>query len=535
MSASGSTSLTPTPKGPLSSSSSAPHHGFRSNRSLRDFLIVVFKRRWTIVGFFFATVVTAFLGIVLGERTYEVTAAMLVQKARAELPFVPSALTEPIVLEISEEDLNSEIEILRSRALLREVVRDLGSSTGGSGPSLVDRAKGLVKTALGMPQVSGEDARILGIENDLSIGTIPRSNVIELRYESPDPDRGERVLTALIDRYLGQRVEVHQMPEEVAFFNAQREVARTRLDSTEAAVEQYVRDTGLSLPHEGQREIALGRLDQFERLLAEATVEVRQGEERVSVLLDRVGLEPARMETAYRLNSDAESEEIRRSLVQLRSRRDDLLTRGYSATNPRVTDLDAQILLAEGRLVDAEARAGEISGTEANPVHQDLRSQLLTAQADLQGARGRRATLEAQVRYFRAELDTLNARSFEATRLLREASAAEETYLLYDRKAEEARIASAVEGARRVNVTVARPPEHPLEPSGPSATMLLALALMVGSVGGVSLAYLRELVDQTFTTGEDIERLLGIPYLASIPDSHLVSHSEPPIRTSADG
>jgi len=529
------TSLTSTRKQPVGPSASEQPSAPRTDRSLRDFLIVVCKRRWTIVGFFFATVVSAFLGVVLREPIYEVTAAMLVQKARAELPFVPSALTEPMVFQISEEDLNSEIEILRSRALLRGVLEDLGSPPSSGGPSLVDRGKGLVKSLLNTPQVSGDDARILGIERNLSISAIARSNVIELRYESPDPEWAQSVLTALIERYLGQRVEVHQAPEEVAFFNAQKELARSRLDSAEASVEHYVRETGLSMPHEGQREIALARLDQFERLLGEAIVEVRQGEERVSALLERVGREPARMETAYRLNSDAEGEEIRRSLVQLRAQRDDLLTRGYSETNPRVTDLDAQIGMAEARLLDAEERAGEISGTEANPVYQSLRGQLLTAQADLEGARGRRTTLEGQVRYFRAELDTLNARSFEATRLLREASAAEETYLLYDRKSEEARIASAVEGARRVNVTVARPPEHPLEPSGPSTTMLLALALMVGVLGGVSLAYVREMLDQTFTTGEDIERLLGIPYLASIPDSHVASDPPLPIRTSANG
>ena len=113
----------------------------------------------------------------------------------------------------------------------------------------------------------------------------------------------------------------------------------------------------------------------------------------------------------------------------------------------------------------------------------------------------------------------MNDQTYEVNRLLRDAESAEEVYLLYARRAEEARVSSAIDGERTVDVTVARGPEPPLQPAGPPTSLLLAATLLLASVGGVGAAFTLEMLDRSLTTGDDLERLLGIRHLASVPES----------------
>jgi uncharacterized protein involved in exopolysaccharide biosynthesis len=123
----------------------------------------------------------------------------------------------------------------------------------------------------------------------------------------------------------------------------------------------------------------------------------------------------------------------------------------------------------------------------------------------------------------RKALDDLNAKAFQLDVLDRDARAAEENYLLYRKKHEEARISVAMDQEKFINVTVAQPAQIPLRPVPRQLAMKLLLSLLIGILGGVGIAFgLENYVGRSFTTGEDIERKLGIPHIASIPEGELV-------------
>ena len=153
-------------------------------------------------------------------------------------------------------------------------------------------------------------------------------------------------------------------------------------------------------------------------------------------------------------------------LVTLRLDRDALI-QDYGPDNRKVRDIEEQIRLAEEFLQRSEDRLGDINRTEVNPVHQSLRTQLLTGQAELEGGRARHAALGAHVAAFRRERDDLDQKGFEVERLQREIQVAEGAYLLYSQKQEEARISAAMDQQKIVNVSIAREAEVPLVPVAP--------------------------------------------------------------------
>jgi succinoglycan biosynthesis transport protein ExoP len=278
----------------------------------------------------------------------------------------------------------------------------------------------------------------------------------------------------------------------------------------------------LELPGDSQslaaeKEATLRRLTDFQRQLGEAEAQVRQQTERVASLEAQLAKEPQRLQSSMRLNQDPTTEELERALVALQLKRD-ALVQDFTPDNRQVRDVEEQIRATKERLKVADSQVAGINRTEINQVYQEVRAQLLTARADLKGAQARYESLQGQVANYRRQLDQLNPKGLTADDLRRQVRAAEEAYMLYQKKHEEARISAAMDQQRIVNVSIAQPAQRPLKPVAPKKALNLILGLLLGTFGGVGLAFATEYFDHSFTTGRDLEARLGIPVLGTIPD-----------------
>ena len=84
-------------------------------------------------------VVTA-LATFLSPPTYEATASILVKKASAEVPLVPKESSQLIISQVTEEDLNSEMTILKSRQAIEDTLHGLGVDESWRHEGLLQRA-----------------------------------------------------------------------------------------------------------------------------------------------------------------------------------------------------------------------------------------------------------------------------------------------------------------------------------------------------------------------------------------------------------
>jgi succinoglycan biosynthesis transport protein ExoP len=514
----------------MSGSSFARHDGALGSFSQRDFLTIVFKRRALITIFVVTVVILVMTLSLMAPNTYEVSATLLVNEARAEMPIAPSASQPLVVNQVSEQDLNSEIEILKSRQLIEDVLQTLGmgeptapeKSTGGG-------FSGTLRGILGLQKLSDFDELVVHLQRAIDFSPVRKSNVIKITFESKDPDWATQVVGTLTDLYLEQRVERYQSPQAVVFFEQQMRETQERLIESESKLERYVDEASITMVEgsdgsdslAAQKELVMNRLAGLESSLDSAEVEVESQRRQVASLQGMLRNEPERLESSSRMNLDASTEEIERALTALRLKRDSLL-QDFRPDSRHVRDIDTQIRMAEDRLQQATGTSS-VSGTEANPLYVQLRMDLLRAEAALEGSRSRVSSLRTQAVEYRKELDSLNAKSFDLENLNRDAQAAEDDYLLYRRKHEEARISAAMDQEKFINVTVAQPAQIPLEPESRGLGLKFFMALLVGVLGGVGLAFgLENSFDRSFTTGEDIERKLGIPHIASIPEGEMV-------------
>lgn len=78
-------------------------------------------------------------------------------------------------------------------------------------------------------------------------------------------------------------------------------------------------------------------------------------------------------------------------------------------------------------------------------------------------------------------------------------------------------VAARQRGLRTANVRVVDKADVPLRPSSPKKRQNLILALIIGLMGGIGLAFLYEYLDNTVKTAEDVERYGRAPALGIVP------------------
>lgn len=494
--------------------------------SLRDLLTIVFKRRLLIASFAISVVSLVVTTILLMPRTYEVTATLLVNRSRAEVQMAPTDSSQ-LIVSGSEQDLNAELEVLRSRTLFSEVaemVEPLQDDLREE--SALGRILEPLWSAIGMNGGSSVDALVVELQRDVEIHANSRSNALWIRYETKEPKWATMVVDTLINRYLERRMEAFQSPQAVSFFEQQMKDAEQRLTDLERQIESVAAGSSITIMRgpQGtdslatQKTLAMDRLGELESALEAAEVELQEQDQQAALLRTRLESEPERVPSASRSNITAASEEIEVALAELRLRRDELL-QDFKADSRYVRDIDKQIEMAEDRLQRANEAAEGVNRTESNPIFIQLKGDLMRVETALEGTRARVDLLRDQVRANRRELGTLNSSAFELDSLRRKAMAAEEDFLLYRKKYEEARISSAMDQERIINVTVAQPAMMPLQPMRRGLVRKSLLAMFVGVFGGFAIAFaLEQYIDRSLTTADDVERVLGIPHLASIPD-----------------
>lgn len=76
---------------------------------------------------------------------------------------------------------------------------------------------------------------------------------------------------------------------------------------------------------------------------------------------------------------------------------------------------------------------------------------------------------------------------------------------------------NALEGLKANNLSIIDPAEEPLAPIKPRKRLNILLSVIFGLFGGVGLAFFFEYLDDTVRSVDDVERLLGWPFLGNIP------------------
>jgi uncharacterized protein involved in exopolysaccharide biosynthesis len=188
-------------------------------------------------------------------------------------------------------------------------------------------------------------------------------------------------------------------------------------------------------------------------------------------------------------------------LLALEMEEQQLLTL-YTDTDRRVQDKRTEIEAQKQGLAEARTRGWvpQSEVTQLNDRHRDLEVQYIAATLAVQKNTIRAESARTIAAEMHQRVRDLGVDDVRREALNREIQASSDAYLLYRKKAEEARLTAALDDNMITNVAIGEPASRQGSPVGPPKNLSLVFAIAVGLVSGVGGAFLRELFDRPLET-----------------------------------
>lgn len=485
--------------------------------SVRDLVGVVFRHRSAAMICYAVIVLGTALYAFFWPPTYEATVRYLVKNDRLEplLTAGQDAIRTVSRPSVTDADLNSETEIMQSRAVLERTVREgrLENLPEHWALRLLRRPIEFGKEVYnGYHDRPGEDplgkaVRRLGTAIDVDLQR--ESAVILVRLRWGHPRAAEELLSLHSAAYLAQHLAVRRAPDAQQFFQAQMARATAELARIDEEI-AAIRPGATSAQLEADRALAARQASEFDAewrraraLQQEDRARLQRVAEELRPLPQRVPLEDRTIVSAQAL------ETLKLRVMDLRLQETRLLQQ-YAPAHRQVTQVQERLAEAERMLEAEEARAYVERTTGRNETADALDRDLRTTRVEIGAREARASAMVAQAEAFRAEVSRLERQAHQLRELERTREAVVHSLDDYVRQFEEARVNDAMQF---VNVAVIEPVSAGASPVWPAAGLLMKLALVIGLIVSLALPFALDVADHRVRSDRDLEAL-GVPVLS---------------------
>ena len=447
--------------------------------TMRELAMVLFRQRRVFVCVSGMVLVAAIIYAFAGTK-YQANMKILVRRGRADAP-VSAQSDAPLDLtrmEVTEEELNSEVELLRDDEVLRKVA-ETQRLAGRDWFHIFHMGDGHAE------QVERAARRLA---KKLKVEAVKKTNLIAVSYASDDPQRAAKVLQSVANAYLEKHVTVHRPSGEFSFFDQQRGESRLQLEEAKGKLLQFT-DRHKVVSAAQQRDLALQKLSEVDANGRQTRIDLVETQQRVDELEGQLAKMPERTTTQVRIADNPELlKALKSSLLDLQLKRTQLLTK-FEPNHRLVQEVDQQIAQAQAAIAYENTLPLRDETTDKNVHYEWAKSELQRAQVQLKGLQARESAIAVQEAAYQTMAKRLGEDAVTQDDLLSSEKAAQENYLLYVKKEEEARMGDALDQTGIVNVAIAESPVAPALPVW-SAWMVLAVGVVGAGVSGIGAAFL---------------------------------------------
>ncbi len=422
------------------------------------------------------TVLGALLSVVQ-PRVFRSHMKLLVRTGREETVMASGQQTADASLRhVSEEDVNSEMELLRSHDLLEAVVRDCDLAPHLDGPDRQQRATELA---------------VQKLYRNLEISAVRKTNVIDIAYYADSAAVAGSVLRDLNAKYLSLSIAAHGAPDSTRFFTDELEGSRRRMLLAQQQATDFRLASKIFDPAQ-QRTGLVGQLSSIRERLQDTIAQVTEQMSRRHALQSQSTGLPNRIATQEQTSVNKPLiENLEARLNDLKTNRI-LLSAKYKKDDALITTVDQQILNTTQQLNQISTPRVTDQTSDLNPLQQSIIAELSTNAVLIQALVTRENALRSEQATVLASLNDLDQKAVSLANLERTQSEAQNSYTLFDQRLEESRIATQMDQQKIANVAVVENPVASPIPISPSLRFDLLIGLCSGALLGFLISWLLE-------------------------------------------
>jgi polysaccharide chain length determinant protein (PEP-CTERM system associated) len=466
---------------------------------LAPVLVTEARRRMLTLGTLFAVIALA--ALVLGAtwpKKYESSTTILVQESN-----IVTGLMEGRAVATTVADRASIArEVIFSRKVMGEILVIGGWMAKQPTPSPIE-----------------QDRMIESITNRTKIAS-PRDNLIEITYSDGDAERSFKITQRLAELFIQESLAAKERESRNAFdfINGQVESYHAKLTDAEDKLKAY-REANVDARPGGEAD-SNARISQLRGQVEQARMEAMEQHSREGALVAQVSGESE--VTAVQTRAG----QIRVQLAELQGELDKLLltyTEGYPdvvRVRHQIQDLQESLQRDEAQKSTAKATSpSAIDNTvQYNPLYQELRSKLNEARRN-SGAIASRMGASQSMLNDELERSKRIANSENAlSELTRDYEVNREIYQDLLKRRENARVSMELDQKQQgLTFRIQEPAVMPLRPSGLRLMHFAMAGLGLGIVLPLGLLFGYARFDPRVRSAAQIERMAGVPVLATIP------------------
>ena len=187
---------------------------------MKEVLTTLFRRKRAFITFFICMVMLPMIMSYIMPPKYLGKATLLVTTSRFKKPFLPDERdSRSSYMQVSMEDVGSEVELLTSYPVLAKVV-DNNHLDRDEAPPSSQRLKWCAywffkgihntMTFIGLaPKVSSRDAAIDQLRRKVNVDFVKRTNIITVKWKGSTPEQARDVVNSIVEAYLLHHIKVH--------------------------------------------------------------------------------------------------------------------------------------------------------------------------------------------------------------------------------------------------------------------------------------------------------------------------------------
>ena len=452
---------------------------------LKEFLNIISRYKKQIISVALLTMLLALVLTLLMKPIYRAYATIKVERYAAN-PNVQ--ILNPETSRSDRDFFETQIQLLQTKTLANRVIVDLGLNEKQDTTGFVYNLKKLFKAESSAPNTKNLSDTEEVFLKSLTVTPINNSQLLSISYDSTSPELAADVTNSIANTFVQQNLErrFDAASSYKKYVSENIEITKKSLDDAERRLNDYAKENSIVQGADGQSESSFTLKKQAEEL----------------VLAEKERIEAEAAYSSYLNDPDATPAVINNDpyIISLKKAASRLETK-YQSYKNRTTRTPRRLR----KQIDEVLAQIE---TETENVKSSLRNSLLEAQQ-------KEKMLRTQLSKLREGALNSQTKNTSYARLLREV---ELNQLAYNQQLEQLMAVNIASNVSTNNISIIDAASTPTKKYKPSLKTNLALGLLLGSLLGLGIAFIREFIDDSIKTTKLLEQTTGLPVLSQLPN-----------------
>jgi len=459
---------------------------------------ILLGRMWLIIILIVSCALAALITSKIMKPVYQASTSLRIQKQSGLLGGEGTVV-------MSQESLEAEAMWIRSSAILRSVMNQLGIGAEAKNK----------KEFLKVQQ---------RLRKNINVVVIEGSDVLQITVKWGSPVMVKEITDTLSDVFI-ERYSMFshgKARETTNFIKDQLELTKLRLEDAQEKVSAFQKDEN-TLSMDQKISSLNAQLTSLEIKQADTDTVIQLDKIKINELTTALGLSAEDIEkfkdnySSFSQDNITTNDLIRNLRMQIASIESEIVSVSslYTDEYPALIQKRKELRSAKDKLnASLCALVGNINVADKDQLYQDQMIDLVNRLINVENLERESSGLDKLITQMNTKIKLMPDKNVEYVNILREANVNEQLYNLLLTKLQEAEIR---ERANEWDIRVFDRAQQPLEPIRPKPVSNTVFGAILGLLMGVGVSMMIEYFDDSFRDVTDVESYLKLPVLAAIP------------------